>query len=459
MSTSHGYDYDLFVIGGGSGGVRAARVSAQLGAKVGIAESRYLGGTCVNVGCVPKKLLVYAASYSEQFHDAQGYGWSIPGTPSFDWAALIANKDKEIARLNGVYGRILDTNGVTIHDGHARFVDAHTVVVNGAEISAEKFLIATGGMSWVPPIPGANLAVTSDRIFYLKEQPRRIVIIGGGYIGMEFAGIFRLMGSEVHVVHTGENIMNAFDGDVRKFLAEQVRRKGIHLHLATRTEKITQEGDDIVCTLADGTALRSDVVMMSTGRRPNTVGLGLAEVGVETTPRGGVLVDDEFRSTVDNIYAVGDVIDRVQLTPVAIEEGMAFAHNHFGQGRGDGTPWEVDYENIPTTVFSTPNVGSVGYTEEECWHRGDVVDVYMSSFTPMKHILAGKNEKMLLKIIVDQATDKVLGMHVVGADAGEIIQGFAVAMKMGATKSDLDATIGIHPTAAEELVTMRTKRS
>ena len=451
--------YDLFVIGGGSGGVRAARVAAQLGAKVGLAESRYLGGTCVTVGCVPKKLMVFAAGFSQEFLDAGGYGWSFPGgAPRFDWATLIENKNTEVARLNGVYGGILDRAGVTIHHAHARFVDAKTLLVGDERIRADRFLIATGGKAWVPPIRGANLAMTSDQIFYLKEQPRRVTIIGAGYIGMEFAGIFRGLGSEVHVVHTGEHVLNSFDEDVSKFLGEQVRLKGVHLHLSETTERIERAGEELVTTLGSGAQIRSDVVMMATGRRPNTTGLGLEAIGVETLEAGGVRVGDDFQSSVPGIYAIGDVINRVQLTPVALAEAMAFAHNHYGDGREPGARREVDYANIPTTVFSTPNVGSVGRTEQECWHRGDEVDVYESTFRPMKNTLAGNHEKMYMKLIVSRETDRVLGIHVVGPDAGEMMQGFAVAMKMGATKAHFDATIGIHPTLAEELVTMRTRR-
>ncbi|MEM9073940.1 MAG: glutathione-disulfide reductase [Myxococcota bacterium] len=445
------YEYDLVVIGAGSGGVRAARMSAGFGAKVAVIESSHLGGTCVNVGCVPKKLFVYAASFADAFEDAPGFGWGR-ARPSFDWPALVEAKNNEIARLNKIYGKILTDAGVEIVEGRGRFVDPHTVRVGDRTLSAKKILIATGGKPWAPEIPGHELGTTSNDMFFLPKLPKRIVIAGGGYIGVEFASIFHGLGVETHLVHRHEFLLNRFDGDVRRHFTEQLRHRGIHAHLGHTIQSLQKRGEDIVATLDDGTQLAADLQMAAVGRRPNTQGLGLEEIGVDVDhDRGGVVVNDDFQTTVPHIYAIGDVIDRIQLTPVALAEGMAFAHTHYGD-----KPRGVDYESIPTAVFGTPQVGTVGLTEEEAWHRGEEVVVFRSVFTPMKNILAGRHEKMLMKLVVCAQTDKVFGVHVVGPDAGEIVQGFAVAMKCGATKAQLDHTVGIHPTAAEELVTMRT---
>ncbi len=446
------YDYDLFVIGGGSGGVRAARVSSQLGGRVALAEEKHLGGTCVNVGCVPKKLLVYGSHYQEDFEDARGFGWSLPGTPSFDWSRLLANKDAEIARLNGIYQSLLDGAGVETFASRARFVDAHTIQVGDRQVTAEKVLVSTGGRPFAPPIPGAELGILSDDAFYLDELPKKVVIAGGGYIGVEFAGIFHGLGVETHLVSKDARLLKAFDKEIAEFLAQQMRLKGIHIHFETLIEGLTKEGDQVVAKLSNGERLAADLQFAAVGRRPNTKDLGLEAAGIETGPRGAIVVDDDFRTTAPNVYALGDVIDRVQLTPVAIAEGMAFAKTHFG-----GQPTAVDYDTIPTAVFSTPNMATVGLSEEDAWHRGETVDVYTSTFRPMKHTLTGRHEKTLMKMIVCRNTDKIFGVHMVGPDAGEIIQGVAVAMKAGATKAIFDATVGIHPTAAEELVTMRTK--
>lgn len=443
------YDFDLFVIGGGSGGVRAARTSAALGAKVGLAESARMGGTCVNVGCVPKKLLVYGAHFAEDFEDARGFGWDAQ-RPSFSWETLIAAKDKEIGRLNGIYDGLLERTGVQVKQGRGSLVDAHRVRVGDEEFTAERILIATGGRPWMPEIEGADLWKTSDDVFALKRLPKSVVIAGGGYIGVEFAGIFRLLGAEVHIVHRNEHLLNAFDKDIQSHLEEQLRLKGIHLHLGKTVEKLHREGPQTVATLSDGTTLSAELQLAAVGRRPNTAGLNLEGLGIAVGHRGAITVNDQLQTSVPSVYALGDVIDRFQLTPVALAEGTAFAKAHFA-----GAELSVDYANIPTAVFSLPPVGTVGLSEEAAWHRGEVVKIFRSAFRPMKHTLSGRNERTMMKLVVCAKTDRVLGCHMVGPDAGEIIQGLAIAMKCGATKAHFDATIGVHPTAAEEFVTMR----
>ena len=445
------YDYDFAVIGGGSGGVRAARMSASFGAKVAIIEGAAMGGTCVNVGCVPKKLFVYAASFAESFEDARGFGWAST-RPAFDWSTLVDAKNREITRLNGIYESILEKAGVDIVRGFAAFEDPHTLRVDDRTLRAETILIATGGKPWWPKIPGHELGISSNECFYLESLPERIVIAGGGYIGVEFAGIFKLLGVDVHLVHRGDLLLNRFDQDVRRHLTEEMRNKGIHVHLGQTIERLHRQGSAIVATLKNGESLEADLQMAAVGRRPNTAGLKLEAAGVDVDrERGAIVVDDDFRTSTPNIYAIGDVIDRLQLTPVALAEGMALAKTLYG-----GTPTNVDYDAIPTAVFSTPNVGTVGLTEDAAWHRGHECTIFRSVFTPMKHTLSGRHEKTMMKLVVCAETDRVLGVHMVGPDAGEIIQGFAVALKCGATKAQLDSTIGIHPTAAEELVTMRT---
>jgi len=450
MSPSMAYDYDLFVIGGGSGGVRASRMSASFGAKVGLAEESRLGGTCVNLGCVPKKLLVYGASYAEDFVDAAGYGWTVP-KPRFDWGTLLANKDAEIARLNGIYGSILEKAGVEVFPERAVLEGPHELRVGDRKITAETILIATGGRPWVADIEGADLGIVSDDVFSLPALPKRVVIAGGGYIGLEFASVFNALGSEVHLVHKHEHVLNAFDRDVSKLLEEQMRLRGVHMHLGQTIEKIEKRGAHLVALLANGDELEGDVQLAAIGRRPNTAGLGLEAAGVEVGARGAIVVDDELRTSQSNIYALGDVIDRVALTPVALAEGMAFAKSKYGE-----QPTTVDYTNIPTAVFSIPQVGTVGLGEEAAWHRGEVVEVFKSTFRPMRHTLSGRHEKTLMKLVVCRNSDRVLGCHMVGPDAAEITQGLAIALKCGATKAELDATLGIHPSAAEEFVTMRT---
>lgn len=443
------HDYDYFVIGAGSGGVRSARIAASLGARVAICEDQRLGGTCVNVGCVPKKLLVYASQFNGAFRDAAGYGWSV-GERHLDWATTVRNITGEVTRLNGIYGRILGNAGVELIRGRGRITGPHTVEVDGRAYTAGKILVATGSRPFVPEIPGHEHAVVSDAMFTLPELPARITVIGGGYIGLEFAGICRAMGSEVSVVYRADLPLRGFDHGVRTFLAEELVKRGLTLHPSSRIEEITAER---TVRLADGTAIESDLVLLATGRVPNTEGLGLDAVGVRTTDRGAVIVDNHYATHVPSIFAVGDVIDHIQLTPVALNEGMALARRLFG-----GPETTINYALIPSAVFSQPTIGTVGLSEEDAVKDHDIV-VFESRFRPMKNIVAGSDHRMMMKIIVDKPTDRVLGMHVVGPDAGEIVQGFAAAMTAGVTKAQLDSTIGIHPTAAEELVTMRTPRA
>lgn len=444
--------FDFVVIGGGSGGVRAARLAASFGARVALVEAGHLGGTCVNVGCVPKKLMVYGASFAERFHEARGFGWTFDTAPRFDWATLVDAREREIRRLNDIYRKLLVDAGVTIVEGFGTFEEPRVVRVGERRLRGEHVLIATGGRSRMPAIPGAELGGDSDAFFALRERPRRVVIAGGGYIGVELASIFRGLGSEVHVVHRNDHLLNAFDHDVRHIFEEQIQLHGVELHLGRTIERLDRRGGDIVATLDDGTELAADLQLAAVGRVPNTAKLGLAEVGIDTGPDGAVLVDDQLRASRPNVYAIGDCIGRMQLTPVALAEGTALARRLFGR-MPDAC---VDYELVPTAVFASPEVATVGLTEEAAWHRGETCTIYRSTFRPMKHTLSGLPYRMMMKLVVCSKTDRVLGVHVVGPDAGEIVQGFAVALRAGATKAQLDETIGIHPTAAEELVTMRT---
>jgi len=444
------YDYDLFTIGAGSGGVRASRMAASYGARVAVAEERYLGGTCVNVGCIPKKLLVYGAHFAEDFEDAVGFGWTV-GARAFDWATLIRNKDKEIARLNGIYRRILETNKVTIFEARARVVDPHTVEVAGKRITASTILVATGGWPVVPDVPGKEHAITSNEAFHLPAMPARIVIVGGGYIACEFAGIFNGFGAEVVQLYRGPMFLRGFDDDVRAHLAEEMRKKGIDLRFRSDIAKIEKTGAALLVTLVDGNTITTDAVMYATGRKPNTRNIGLEGVGVKLDADGAVVIDPYFQSSVPSIYALGDVTNRIQLTPVAIGEAMVLARNLF-----NGAHDTMDYQDVPSVVFSMPPVGQVGLTEADARKtHGDDTIIYRSGFKPLKHTLSGRDERTMMKLVVDRKSDRVLGCHMVGADAGEIIQGLAVALKCGATKAQFDATVGIHPTAAEEFVTMR----
>ncbi|HEY5292411.1 MAG TPA: glutathione-disulfide reductase [Burkholderiales bacterium] len=445
------YDYDLFTIGAGSGGVRASRYAAGLGARVAAAEERYLGGTCVNAGCIPKKLFSYAAHYGEDIGHAAGYGWRV-AAPVFDWRTLVANKDREIERLNGVYAKLLSGAGVTLLRGRATLVDAHTVEVDGRRISARYILVATGGWPVVPPVPGSELAISSNEAFHLSELPRRVLVVGGGYIAVEFASIFNGLGVDTTLVYRGERLLKEFDADLGGFLAAEMEHKGLRIRFHSNIAGIARAAhpDALRATLADGSVLEADCVMYATGRAPNSRGLGLENAGVHLAANGAVVVDAKFQSSVPSIYAVGDVIDRVLLTPVALAEGMVVAENLFGSGGRS-----LDYEGIPTAIFSNPNVGTVGLSEAKARERFGDIDVYRTTFGPLRHQLTGSGEKVLMKLVVDTKTERVLGVHMVGPDAGEIIQGFAVALKCGATKRQFDATIGIHPTIAEELVTMR----
>ena len=446
------YDYDYFVIGGGSGGVRSARIAASYGAKVGIAEERYLGGTCVNVGCVPKKLFVYAAHFAEDFEDAAGFGWSV-GARSFDWSRLIANKNAEIERLNGIYRRMLEGVGVEIIEGRARLADRHTVVVGERTCTAKYVLVATGGWPAVPSLPGAEHVITSNEAFFLERLPERVIVVGGGYIAVEFAGIFHGLGSRVVQLYRGPLFLRGFDDDVRTTLAEEMAKKGIDVRFNANIARIEQADGALRATLDDGATLDADTVMYATGRRPNGKGIGLEEAGVALNDKGAVVVDAYSRSSVDNIYAVGDLTDRVNLTPVAIKEGHAVAETLFNDN-----PAEPDHENVPSAVFSQPSIGSVGLTEAAARGRYGAVDVYKSTFKAMKHALSGRDERTMMKLIVETASDRVVGVHMVGPEAGEIIQGIGIAVKCGATKAQFDATVGIHPTSAEEFVTMREKQ-
>lgn len=449
MST---FDYDFFVIGAGSGGVRAARIAGQHGARVGVAEDRDLGGTCVNVGCVPKKLLVYAAHYAHDFEDAAGYGWAV-GQRRHDWARMIANKNTEIARLNGAYRRLLDASKVDIHEARATLVDAHTIAVGDRRVTAETILIATGGWPTIPDTPGArDYAISSNEAFYLDKTPDRVVIVGGGYIAVEFAGIFQGLGAQVTQLYRSGLFLRGFDDDVRQTLAEEIPKTGVDLRFRTDVARIEKAGDQLRAHLTDESVIDADVVMYATGRHPKTAGLGLEAAGVKTSKSGAVVVDEQYRTSVPNIYAIGDVTDRVKLTPIATAEGHALADTLFGNNKRG-----VNYDNIPTAVFSTPPVGTVGLTEAEARARFGAVDIYKASFKPMKHTLSGRDERTMMKLVVDRASQLVLGCHMVGLDAPEIVQGLAIAMNCGATKADFDRTIGLHPSAAEEFVTMRVK--
>lgn len=450
------FDYDLFVIGAGSGGVRAARIAAGYGVKVAIAEERFYGGTCVNIGCVPKKLMTYLASYAHHAEDAAGYGWDIRAE-GLDWPKFVARKNAEIERLNGIYENLLKNNGVDIHWGKAMLTGPNSVRIGDKDYSAERILIATGGKPVFPPIEGAQEhGIVSDDIFYLPEMPRRLVVLGVGYIGLEFAGIFNALGAEVHVIYRRDKILNeGFDEDVRVFLEKEMTKQGIHFHPKTNITKLEKSGDDVLVHLDKGESLKADQVLFATGRKPNVEGLGLEELGIKLAKSEAVCVNNDEQTDVHSVYAVGDVTDRVALTPVALGEGHALVDRLYG-----GQDRHISYENIPSAVFSNPSVAQVGLTEEQARKKfGDEIDIYKSEFRAMKMILAERDERTFMKLIVHSETDKVLGLHMVGQEAAEIVQGFATAIIAGATKSDFDRTIGIHPSSAEEFVTMRTKSS
>jgi len=445
------YDFDLFVIGVGSGGTRAARMIASTGARVAAAEQQFLGGTCVNVGCVPKKLMVFASHFAEDFEDAAGFGWDVK-PDRFNWDRLIENKNTEISRLNDVYRRLLDNAGVKLYEAPAKILDRHTILVGNETVTTDRIIVATGGWPTMPEIPGIEHAISSNEVFFLPELPKRFVVVGGGYIAVEFAGIMNGLGSQVTQIYRSEKILRGFDEDVRDVLSTEIVRKGVDLRTNTNITAIEKQGETLVATLTDGSTLEADCIMYATGRHPRTEGIGLEEIGVELARNGSIKVDEYSRTNLDNVWAIGDVTDRIALTPVAIQEAMALYRTEY---LDDPTP--CDHANVPSAVFSQPPVGSVGLTEDQARELHDTIDIYRSTFTPMKLSLTGREEKTMMKIIVDSVTQKVVGVHMVGPDAGEIIQGIAIAVKMGATKRDFDRTVGIHPTAAEEFVTMREK--
>jgi glutathione reductase (NADPH) len=459
------FDFDLFVIGGGSGGVRAARLAAQRGARVALAEAEGmdgLGGTCVNVGCIPKKLYSYAAHYAEAAFEARGYGWQSE-TPTLDWGVLKARRTQEIARLNGVYDQLLRSAGVTLLYGHAQLLDTHSVRLatlnadgspSHQTLTAERFLIATGGTPDVPNFHGREFVITSNEVFDLDPFPTRLLIVGGGYIACEFASIFNGLGSQVTQLYRGEQVLRGFDDEVRHFAAEEIRKHGVDLRLNAGVVRITREAGGLHVLMKDGGHVMADTVLYATGRMPNVRGLGLEAVGVAQSGQGAIVVDDNYRTNVPNVYALGDVTARVQLTPVALGEAMQLVDHLFGPVAGN-PPRQMDYALIPTAVFTHPNIGTVGLTEAQAREQFDDILVFRSEFRALRHTLSGSTERTLMKLVVDAGTDRVVGLHMVGPDAGEIVQGFAVAMRAGATKAVFDGTLGIHPTVAEEFVTMR----
>lgn len=449
---SDSFDYDLFVIGAGSGGVRAARMAASKGKKVAVAEERYLGGTCVNVGCVPKKLFVYASQFPELFHASAGFGWTVSQQPTLDWATLRDNKTAEIERLNGIYNSLIDNSGADLFDGRATITGPHQVMVNDRAYSARAILVATGGWPYIPEFPGSEHAISSNEMFYLEQLPKTAVVVGGGYIAVEFAGILNGLGVETHLVYRGPNLLKSFDRDMADKVAKGMVAKGVNLHLNTEINQITKTATDLSVSLQGQGSLNAGLVLYATGRQPNTAGLGLETTSVVTASNGAIVVDDNFATAEPSIYALGDVIDRVQLTPVAIQEAMVLVDYLYGEGRA-----HIDYSNIPTAVFCQPELGTVGLSEEQARLQYRDIAVYISDFKPMLQTLGGGADRITMKLIVDTASDRVIGCHMVGEHAAEIIQGMGIALKAGATKADFDATVGIHPSAAEEFVTMREK--
>jgi len=452
------YDYDLFVIGGGSGGVRASRMAALGGARVALAEESRMGGTCVIRGCIPKKIFVYASHFADDFADSVGFGWTV-GEPKFDWPTLIANKDKEIARLEAVYTRNVKAAGVEIFADRAVFEDPHTLRLlnDNRTVTADKILIATGNrptreLGTSHMIPGGNLCITSNEAFHLETLPKRILVAGGGYIALEFAHIFHGLGSNVSLIYRGEKVLRGFDDDIRDSVHDSMERRGMHVALDCEFTKIAKRGDTLHAETNKGDVIEADQIMLAIGRAPNTEMLHVEKAGVELGKRGEVTVDRFSRTSAEHIYAIGDVTDRVQLTPVAIHEAMCFAKTAF-----EGLPTAPDHQNIATAVFTTPEIGVVGMSEMKALGMGHTIDVYKSTFRPLRHTMTGKDEKMMVKLVVDQKTDKVLGCHIFGQSAAEIIQIVGLAVRIGATKAQFDETVAVHPTAAEELVTMRTK--
>ena len=447
------FDFDLFVIGGGSGGVRAARMAGQRGARVGLAEVADMGGTCVNVGCIPKKLYSYAAHFADFFEESHGFGWEGVA-PTFNWKTLKTNRAKEIKRLNGIYVNLLDGAGVKIIKGWATLVNANTVKVGDQPYSAKNILISTGGTALVPAVEGHEHVVTSDHMFDLNPFPKRLLVVGAGYIACEFASIFNGLGSQVTQIHRGDKVLTGFDEDVRSFIAAEMTKTGVSFKFKTEVASITKKPDGLHVKTKDGANLTVDTVLYATGRIANSSGLGLGAAGVDVNAAGAIKVNDQYQTSVPSIYALGDVTARVQLTPVALGEAMVVVDQLFGPATGKA-PRSMSYDFIPTAVFTHPNIGTVGYTESQARDKFDNVSVYRADFKALKHTLSGSTERTLMKLLVDDSTDRVVGLHMVGPDAGEVVQGFAVAMKAGATKAVFDNTIGIHPTMAEEFVTMR----
>ncbi len=447
------FDFDLFVIGGGSGGVRAARMAAQRGARVALAEVAAMGGTCVNLGCIPKKLYSYAAHFAESFEESHGFGW-VGAAPTLDWDVLKANRAREISRLNGIYTQLLKSAGVQIIEEWATLTDPHTVAAGGKHYSAQDILIATGGTPIVPEVPGREHAITSNEIFDLSPFPQRLLVVGGGYIACEFASIFNGLGARVTQLYRGPQVLRGFDNDVRSFISSEMVKTGVTLHLNTRVAAIERSGDCLQVRLQDGSLISVDAVLYATGREPLTGGLGLDAAGVAVNEAGAIQVNAQYQSSVPSIYAVGDVTARIQLTPVALGEAMAVVDQLFGPPEGKQAR-SVSYEFIPTAVFTHPNIGTVGYSEAEASEKFGKISIYRTDFKALKHTLSGSTERTLMKLVVEDATDRVVGLHMVGPEAGEIVQGFAVALKAGATKAVFDSTLGIHPTIAEEFVTLR----
>lgn len=449
---SDSFDYDLFVIGAGSGGVRAARMAASTGKRVAVAEERYLGGTCVNVGCVPKKLFVYASQFPELFDASAGFGWTVPQQPTLDWATLRDNKTAEIERLNGIYNSLIDNSGADLFDGRATIAGPHQVSVNGSLYSARTILVATGGWPYIPEFPGSEHAISSNEMFFLDELPKTAVVVGGGYIAVEFAGILNGLGVETHLVYRGPVLLKSFDREMAEKVAEGMVAKGINIHLNTEIDGINKTTESLSVSLNGKGSLNAGLVLYATGRQPNTAGLGLETTSVATASNGAILVDENFATADPSVYALGDVIDRVQLTPVAIQEAMVLVDHLYGEGQAS-----IDYSNIPTAVFCQPELGTVGLSEEQARQEYPNIAVYISDFRPMLQTLGGGADRITMKLIVDTASDAVVGCHMVGEHAAEIIQGMGIALKAGATKAHFDATVGIHPSAAEEFVTMREK--
>lgn len=443
--------YDLFIIGAGSGGIRAARMAANFGAKVAIAEDKYLGGTCVNVGCVPKKLFFYAAHYSEEYQTAQTFGWHNHAT-HFDLKTFMENKDREIERLNNIYAQLLDNAGVTLIKGHAELIDAHTILINNKYYSAERILIATGSQPNMPNILGKQHIISSNDIFFLKTLPKKLIIIGGGYIAVEFASIFNSLGVATTLLYRGSLFLKGFDHEIRQFLDQAMRRKGIQLKFTTDIHSIHKVNNQLQATLTDKSTLSADQIMYAIGRTPMTNALNIEKLGINLDKNSAIIVNNRYQTNIPSIYAIGDVTNRITLTPVALAEGTYLTRNLYNNEN-----IVMDYNNIPTCIFSQPNIATVGLTEETAHQQHKHIEIYKSSFTAMKNSLSDNADKTLMKLIVSKSTNKVIGAHMVGTDAGEIIQGISIAIKAGATKFDFDNTIGIHPTTAEEFVSMRTK--